>query len=234
MPAPTTTAVVLAGGIGARAGHHLPKQLFELDGRPLLAFAVDAFLASSRVDDVLVVMARAHLAAARDAVGERVLDVVAGGEERHDSVWLALQHLRDHAGRVLVHDAARPLVPATLVDAVCDALDAHDAVVPVLDVTDTVARVEGDTIAEVPDRASLRRVQTPQGFDADVLWRAHARGRATPGFRPTDDASVVLRHGGSAGSGLPVHVVPGDERAFKVTVPADLDRLRRVLDADPA
>ena len=113
-----------------------------------------------------------------------------------------------------MHDAARPLVPVELVDAVAAAIRAGaGAVIPALPVADTVKEVDGGLVVGTPDRSRLVAVQTPQGFARDVLEKAHA---AAAGGDATDDAGLVER------LGIPVRTVPGSEEAFKVTRPVDL------------
>jgi 2-C-methyl-D-erythritol 4-phosphate cytidylyltransferase len=148
--------------------------------------------------------------------------VVAGGATRSRSVQAALAALPPDVDVVLVHDAARPLTPVGLVEAVDAAVRAgHAAVVPALPVVDTVKQVEAtelgpEVVVGTVDRAALRAVQTPQGFRRDVLERAHRQAAAAGQLDATDDAGLVER------LGVPVAVVPGDERAFKVTRPLDL------------
>jgi 2-C-methyl-D-erythritol 4-phosphate cytidylyltransferase len=152
--------------------------------------------------------------------------VVPGGDSRQESVRLGLDALPDDITAVLVHDAARPLVPEETVDAVVAAVHGGaPAVVPALPLADTVKQVEPaakgepEPVVATPDRAVLRAVQTPQGFDRDTLVRAH--GTVTDNV--TDDASMVEQ------LGLPVVVVPGHEEAFKVTRPLDLVLAEAVL-----
>jgi 2-C-methyl-D-erythritol 4-phosphate cytidylyltransferase len=156
--------------------------------------------------------------------------VVAGGETRQESVRLGLAALPPDVRVVLVHDAARPLVPVDTVDAVVAAVRAGaPAVVPALPVTDTVKRVvapaahpgEPEPVADTPDRSLLRAVQTPQGFDRAVLDEAHAK--AVGDGDATDDAGMVER------LGVPVVLVRGHEEAFKVTRPLDLVLAEAVL-----
>jgi 2-C-methyl-D-erythritol 4-phosphate cytidylyltransferase len=147
------------------------------------------------------------------------LTVVPGGPVRRESVRLALESLPPDVGVVLVHDAARPFVPVELVDAVAAAVrdGVADAIVPVLPVTDTVTRVDAESrILGTVDRATVRLVQTPQGFRRDVLAAAHAAVAGTDDEVATDDAGLVERRGGT------VAAVPGAEEAFKVTRPLDL------------
>jgi 2-C-methyl-D-erythritol 4-phosphate cytidylyltransferase len=149
--------------------------------------------------------------------------VVAGGDTRQDSVARALVALPADIDVVLVHDAARPLVPTSLVDAVVAAVRAGaDAVVPGLPVADTVKSVgRGDLVTATLDRSILRAIQTPQGFRRSVITSAHAA--SDPDAPATDDAGLVEALGGT------VLVVPGDEEAFKVTRPLDLVLAEAVL-----
>ncbi|ANS80007.1 2-C-methyl-D-erythritol 4-phosphate cytidylyltransferase [Serinicoccus hydrothermalis] len=145
--------------------------------------------------------------------------VVPGGAERTDSVSAGLATLRTDVGIVLVHDAARAFTPPEVFDRVVHTVrSGHAAVVPALPVTDTVkaVRSHGDVeiVTGTPDRASLRAVQTPQGFLRETLERAHAQ--VVGARRHTDDAGMV------EASGVHVAVVPGHPRAMKVTTPLDL------------
>ena len=152
--------------------------------------------------------------------------VVAGGSTRQDSVSAALRAVPADARWVLIHDAARPLVPATVITAVRTALvDGAPAVIPVLPLVDTIKSVDpAGVIAATIDRTALARAQTPQGFERDLLVRAleHcARG----GHQVTDDAEAV------AALGVLVRTVTGDERGLKITTPADLALAEAWLDA---
>ncbi|MCD0486421.1 2-C-methyl-D-erythritol 4-phosphate cytidylyltransferase [Streptacidiphilus sp. ASG 303] len=232
-------AVVPAAGRGERLGPGAPKALRELGGVPLLVHAVRA-LARSRAVGLVVVAAPpdgvAAVAALLDDHGIPGKDVrvVAGGATRQESVRLGLAAVPEDVDVVLVHDAARPLVPVEVVDAVVDAVrGGAGAVVPAVPLADTVKRVAPDptggpeAVLETPDRSSLRAVQTPQGFRREVLAAVHARAAAeeAAGGPPpaTDDAGLVERFGG------PVVAVPGHEEAFKVTRPLDLVLAEAVL-----
>jgi 2-C-methyl-D-erythritol 4-phosphate cytidylyltransferase len=157
------------------------------------------------------------------APGRAPAMVVAGGDTRQDSVARALVALPTDVDVVLVHDAARPLVPTSLIDSVTAAVrGGADAVVPVLPVADTIKSVDAaDVVSATLDRSVLRAVQTPQGFRRSTLSEAHAA--ADPDAPATDDAGLVEALGGK------VVVVPGDEEAFKVTRPLDLVLAEAVL-----
>ena len=215
--------VIVAAGSGSRLGADLPKAFVEVEGTPLLTHAVCRAVACADVSHLVVVAPPDHLAMAEScvAVGAAALiptglvtTVVPGGRERGDSVMAGLAALPADVEIVLVHDAARALAPASLFDTVVAAVrSGHPAVVPGLPVVDTVKEVdEAGVVRATPDRARLRAVQTPQGFDRAILDRAHEA--ATD--QATDDGALVER------LGLPVIVIPGDPLAHKITTAADL------------
>ncbi len=232
-PTVRTAAVIPAAGRGVRLGPGAPKALRALGGTPMLVHAVRA-MADSRAVSLVVVVAPP------DGAGEvkSLLDahalpertdvlVVPGGDSRQESVKRGLDALPEGYDIVLVHDAARPLVPVDTVDAVVEAVrDGAAAVVPALPLADTVKQVEPaaapgepEPVVATPDRSRLRAVQTPQGFERATLVRAHE----TVTDDVTDDAGMVER------LGLAVVTVSGHEEAFKVTRPLDLVLAEAVL-----
>lgn len=225
--------LVPAAGRGERLGLGVPKAFVEVAGRSLLAHAVDALLAAG-VDRVVVACAQDDLDRARQLLGDAVT-VVVGGVDRTSSVAAALLSAGDDATVVLVHDAARAFAPRDLIRRVIDAVEAGaPAVVPVLPVADTVRAVAADGRSQgVVDRDTLRAVQTPQGFRAEVLRSAYAADQPPDprsGSAPrtaTDDAALVEQ------LGVPVSFVPGDAAAAKVTTLADLEAVRRFRPGDP-
>ncbi|MFD4586291.1 2-C-methyl-D-erythritol 4-phosphate cytidylyltransferase [Streptomyces sp. NPDC087659] len=230
-----TAVVIPAAGRGVRLGPGAPKALRALNGTPMLIHAVRAMAASRAVSLVVVVAPPDGAPEVKNLLDAHALPertdylVVPGGDTRQESVRLGLEALPETVGTVLVHDAARPLVPVDTVDAVVAAvLDGAPAVVPALPLADTVKEVEPrekgtpEPVVATPERARLRAVQTPQGFDRDTLVRAHETV-AVSGEGATDDAGMVER------LGAPVVVVPGHEEAFKVTRPLDLVLAEAVL-----
>ncbi|MFJ9212712.1 2-C-methyl-D-erythritol 4-phosphate cytidylyltransferase [Streptomyces sp. L-9-10] len=230
-----TAAVIPAAGRGVRLGPGAPKALRTLGGTPMLIHAVRAMAASRAVSLVVVVAPPEGAPEVKNLLDDHALPartdylVVPGGETRQESVRLGIEALPDGITTVLVHDAARPLVPVDTVDAVVEAVrDGAPAVVPALPLADTVKQVEPrekgepEPVVATPDRALLRAVQTPQGFDRETLQRAH-RSETAVGEGATDCAGMVER------LGAPVVVVPGHEEAFKVTRPLDLVLAEAVL-----
>jgi 2-C-methyl-D-erythritol 4-phosphate cytidylyltransferase len=216
-----TVAAIVAGGTGTRIGGDRPKQLLPLAGRTILEHAVAAFETASEVDDIVVLMAAGHVEAARDRLAgfAKVRAVVEGGATRSETSRRALDLLGPDPYDVLIHDAARPLVTGAIIRSCVDALRRHAAVLVAVPVTDTVVTLDrAGAVAGVPDRADLRLAQTPQAFRSPVIREAYRRAAADPGFRATDDCSVVRAYLPE----VPVVVVPGDPANIKITVPDDL------------
>ena len=222
---PQVAAVVPAAGRGERLGAGTAKALHVLGTEPMLAHAVRA-LAAAAVGVVVVAAPPGQADEVRrvlaDALAGAELAVVEGGDTRSASVRRALAALPGSVQVVLVHDAARPLAPVSLVEAVVAAVRAGaDAVVPGVGVHDTIKLVDdGGGVVATVDRTALRAIQTPQGFRREVLEAAYL---APDGGEATDDAGHVERQGGR------VVVVPGAAEAFKVTRPLDLLLAEAVL-----
>ena len=187
-----------------------------LGGRPMVQWSIDALRAVDAVRRVVVALPPGVHAPA-GTLG------VPGGPERSQSVRAALRAAGDDEDVVLVHDAARPLVTAELVQDCLDALAAHDcdAAIAATPVTDTIKESDGDEVVRTLDRANLWAVQTPQVFDRAALERALSRDDAELAAA-TDDAALVERDGST------VRVVPAPRENLKVTTPLDL-RLAELL-----
>jgi 2-C-methyl-D-erythritol 4-phosphate cytidylyltransferase/2-C-methyl-D-erythritol 2,4-cyclodiphosphate synthase len=206
MTSSRTLALLVAAGSGTRARGRVPKQFTTVAGRPMIAHAYDALATHPLVDEVIVVSGADQREMVRAALGP--VPVIVGGVSRRESVANGLAAV-GAADRVLVHDAARPFLPAVVIDRVLAALYESDAAVPVRAVADTLVNEH----AQVVPRAGLHRVQTPQGFRRQVLVDAHAGWPADE--EATDDAQMVRRLGGS------VVLVQGDAMLDKVTYPDD-------------
>jgi 2-C-methyl-D-erythritol 4-phosphate cytidylyltransferase/2-C-methyl-D-erythritol 2,4-cyclodiphosphate synthase len=201
-----TAAIIVAAGSGIRAGGSVPKQFAPLAGKPMLKHSFDAMTSHPDIDTVLVVIGEGQEAALLAALGK--VDFVVGGATRRESVANGLAALGD-AGRVLIHDAARPFLPHDVIDRLLAALDTHDGAIPGLPVADTLVSASGESVP----RDGLVRVQTPQAFHAAAIRQAHA---AWPEDKEaTDDAQMVRA------LGQEIVVVEGCAMLEKVTHPAD-------------
>ncbi len=221
-----TVAVVLAGGTGTRVGLGVPKQLIKVAGKPIIEHTLAVFEASPLIDEVIVMMAPGHLDEVRAIVRRAGLTktrrILEGGGTRNDTTRAALAELASEPDdcKVVVHDAVRPLLSESIIEANVAALDEYDAVDTAIPSADTVIRVREDRpeIEDVLPRAALRRGQTPQSFRLDVLRAAYDAALADPSFVATDDCTVVLRYLPD----VPIAVVPGHDRNMKVTEPIDV------------
>jgi 2-C-methyl-D-erythritol 4-phosphate cytidylyltransferase len=220
----STWAVLAAAGRGERLGSDRPKAFARLAGRPLLAESLERLEGSDWIE-FIVIAAPAEweepaILLAEELGAGKVSSVVTGGASRSESVREALAEVADDAAVVLVHDAARPLLPDEVIERVLAPLsEGWDGVVPGLPVSDTVKRVEGERVVETLQRGELVAVQTPQAFIASVLRDALA-GEIS---QASDCASLVEARGGR------VRVVDGDQRLLKVTNAEDLAQVEAWL-----
>ena len=203
-------AIIAAAGSGERFGAPIPKALIHLGDKTLLEHALANI--APVVNQIVVTAPAGYESRIKELVGEEII-VVTGGATRSESVRLGLAALPADTQFVLVHDAARSLASSALAQSILDALRAGDvAVIPGLPEVDTVKIVDAaGYVNATPDRASLRKVQTPQGFAYSVLKAAHALPQDA-----TDDAVLV------ANAGHKVRIIAGEERALKITTPTDL------------
>jgi len=203
-------AIIAAAGSGERFGATLPKALITLGNRTLIEHAVAAL--APVASEIVICAPAGYEKQIRELVGSDIT-VVVGGTTRSDSVRAGIAALSGNHKFVLVHDAARALASTQLAESVVAALVKGDvAVIPGLELIDTVKSVDaGGHVTSTPDRTTMRRVQTPQGFDLEVLKKAHATGADA-----TDDGALV------EAIGHKVLIIKGEERALKITTPADL------------
>lgn len=207
-------AVVLAAGKSSRMGEGVSKQLTRIGGKPMMVFSIERLLEHEEIDRIIVTCPQSLLEQIRGMLGDFRLDnncvVIAGGATRQESVALALENVQTE--RVLIHEAARPLITEKLLDRVIG--HGGPATVPVTEVPFTVA-VGADTMESDLNRSTLRNVQLPQVFDTAVLRSAHENAR-TNGLQSTEDSQLVFW------LGQPVAFVEGSESNLKVTYPVDL------------
>jgi 2-C-methyl-D-erythritol 4-phosphate cytidylyltransferase len=214
-------AVLVAAGRGERLGEDRPKAFVRLGSLPLLAEPLRRLDESELVDAVVVVAPpeweEPAILLAEEIGASKVSACVTGGETRADSVRAGVAEVPEDAAVILVHDAARPLLPAGVLERVVNALaQGFDGAVPALPVSDTVKETRDGVVLRTLDRDGLVAVQTPQGFVAPVLRAALASNSL---LQATDCAALVEAAGGR------VTAVEGDERLLKVTTAADLGRV---------
>ncbi|AVL97858.1 2-C-methyl-D-erythritol 4-phosphate cytidylyltransferase [Microbacterium paraoxydans] len=231
LPVPHTAIIVVAAGSGTRLEAGAPKAFVGIDGRTILRHALDGVFAAAPMQVIVVAPAGYEGDAQTEllaAAGDRadLGRVVTGGATRQESVAAGLAALWGDVSTVLVHDAARALTPPEVIDAVAAAVIGDAGAVPSLPVVDTLKRVADGLVVGTVDRAELAAAQTPQGFPRGPLEAAYAEATAQ-GVEYTDDAALF------AAAGHAVRLVPGSERSFKITTPADLERARLLVATAP-
>ena len=223
-------AVVLAGGIGARVGGNMPKQLLPLaDGKTILEHSVDAFDEADCVDEVCIVMHPDYICEAEKLLKtnnwKKVRHIISGGKERWESSVNAIRKYQDKlesaqfaTANILLHDAARPFVSQRIISDVCEALKEHEAVVVAIPSTDTVYEMQNGCVARIPNRSTIMRAQTPQAFRLSLIGEAYNIALNSENMQVTDDCGVVFNHIPTQ----PIHIVLGEEQNKKITFKEDI------------
>jgi len=207
--------LIVAAGEGTRAGQDVPKQYVLMNGRAVLAHAIDALAHHPAIASIQVVIGAGQQALYAEAIGTRALPApVIGGATRRESVIAGLEAI--DAEIVMIHDAARPFLPLAVIDRLIAALDDSDGSVPALPIADTLAWDRAGLLGGTVDRDVLRRVQTPQTFRRADILAAHRAW--DPEREATDDAQIARAHG------LSVAIVDGDRKLEKLTYADDFAR----------
>lgn len=208
--------IIVAGGKGLRMGNELPKQFIAIEGKPILMHTIEAFYSFDRRMNIVVVLPADFIdywhKTCREHDFKIYHTIVSGGETRFHSVKNGLEQVQQ--GLVAVHDAARPLVSVSLIDRAFQEAAIHKAVIPVIDVADSLRRMIDGTESEIIDRSDIKQVQTPQVFKCHMIKEAY-KVDFNPSF--TDDASVVESNGGK------IHLIEGERQNVKITTPFDLE-----------
>ncbi|NQU38031.1 MAG: bifunctional cytidylyltransferase/SDR family oxidoreductase [Actinobacteria bacterium] len=225
-------AVVLAGGVGARVGLEVPKQLIKVAGRTIIEHTIALFDSSPWIDEIVIMMVPGHLDAIQEIVRaggyQKVTAILEGADTRNGTTALAIAALGGDECNVLFHDAVRPLLSDRIIRDLVIALDSYAAVDTAIPSADTIIQVDGapteasphhlEQLVDVLPRHLLRRGQTPQAFTLSTIRQAYEHAKQDPHFVATDDCTVVLRYLPK----VPIGVVRGDEQNMKVTEPIDV------------
>lgn len=228
-------AAVLAGGVGSRLGLGKPKQFLELAGKTILEHTVQAFEDHPDIEEIVIVMHAQYLEEASRLIEKngwrKVKHLLNGGNERYESSVVALKAYENYPEqdklKILFHDAVRPLVSKAVIDRTIAALEKYSAVNVAIPSVDTVLELDvtQQFIKAVPDRSYLRRVQTPQGFDYELIKRGYELAMADPKLKATDDCGIILKYLPE----IPVYVVEGEGTNLKLTYPEDIVIFERLF-----
>lgn len=229
-------AIILAGGVGSRLGMSTPKQFFKVAGKMVVEHTIDVFERNQHIDEIAIVSNPALVADFENIVlrnkWRKVKKILKGGAERYYSSLSAITAYQNEDANLIFHDAVRPLVSQRIIDDVVKALDTHRAVNVAVPSADTIIEVDGDFITNIPDRSRLRRGQTPQAFDRQLISDAYDKALKDPNFSTTDDCGVVRTYLPEE----PIFVVRGEESNMKLTYREDtymMDKLFQLKSTEP-
>ncbi|MDR1790957.1 MAG: bifunctional cytidylyltransferase/SDR family oxidoreductase [Propionibacteriaceae bacterium] len=234
---PLNIGVILAGGTGTRVGLSIPKQLIKVAGKPIMEHTIEVFQDAELIDEIYLIMHPDYLDTAKTIAKKypKITKILSGGETRNDSTHAALDAMADldPATKVLFHDSVRPLLDIRIINDCIDALDSYDAVDVAIPSADTIITLNSSNeISAIPDRSTLGRGQTPQGFRLGVIQQAYELAWQDQNFSSTDDCGVVHQY-------LPdvaITVVKGADQNMKITEPIDVfiaDKLFQVGSTAP-
>lgn len=213
--------VIAAAGQGSRMGTKTNKQFIMLNQKPVITYSLDFFEKQDAVDEIVVVTSAKELDFCRNEIiarnkYQKISAVLTGGQQRQDSVWSALQYLGQDTDYVAVHDGARPLLSADVLNRLLEAAEDWGAAIPGVPSRDTIKMINKDSfVRQTLDRNVIYSIQTPQVFKFKELYTAYKYAEEE-GFYATDDAALFEKYIGQ------VKVVEGDYDNIKITTPLDL------------
>lgn len=213
-------AAILAGGKGERVGGSTPKQLLMLGNKPVIQWSVDTFHRHPRIDEIIIVSEKSSIPQIRNIFPEKdypkITAIIEGGRERVDSSANAVFYKNyDRDDIFLIHDAARPFINPSIIDALISTLDSYDAAGVYIQAKDTITVVENDIVDSIPERSKIYYAQTPQAFRYGLISDAHKNNQLNSIHGVTDDVSLV------DSTGHDVHIVAGSDLNFKITTELD-------------
>ncbi len=217
-------AIIAAAGSGTRMGSGIPKQFLEIEGKPVLVKTVLAFSQNQYIDGFFVVTGKEYVDKTTALLKEvpKFMGALEGGKERQDSVYRGILNLPEDTDYVLIHDGARPFVTQEIIDDVIKKTIEKRAAVAAVELKDTIKTIGEDNIfSSTLVRNELRAIQTPQGFEYNLLLKAY-KSAYEEDYYGTDDAVLVER------IGHPVYSVQGDYSNIKITTKEDMPMEYRI------
>lgn len=226
-------ALILSGGIGSRMGSSIPKQYIEVGNKPIISYCIEQFSSHKRIDKIQIVADLAW----QDAIGKwlekddwkkKFHGFSTPGENRQLSILHGLEDIKkdmEDSDYVIIHDAARPLLSGKLISECLDKAIGHDGVLPVLQMKDTIYfSKDGEQISSLLDRQKVFAGQAPEVFRLGVYYRANLRLLPDQILQINGSTEVAFL------AGMDMVMIPGEERNFKITTKADLERFRSIIE----
>lgn len=225
-----TIAIILASGVGARLGLDIPKQFFVIRNKTVLEYSILAFQKHNNIDEIIVVSHPDYISRVEEIVHKgnysKVSQIIAGGKTRQESSSNGVFAVKDINAKVLIHDAVRPFVTERIIEDCITVLDEYKAVNVAVESSDTILEIDEDNcIKSIPQRKFLRRVQTPQGFDLQIIKKAHELASQKKDLSFTDDCGLVKEF-----ELAKIKVVEGEEFNIKITYPSDIKIAENIID----
>ena len=215
-------AVILASGKGSRAGVDLPKQFVKIGEKTVLEYTLSVFQKNKSTDRIILVVNEEFVDLCQNFKFSKLYKVVRGGKRRQDSSYIGVNLIEEEDANVLIHDGARAFVKDELIERCYKALESYSAVNTGVETSDTIIKInEKNIITDIPKRSTLLRCQTPQGFKASLIKKAHKLAKEK-NIEVTDDTGLVVAL--SLGE---VYVVEGDVSNVKITYPEDIELAKR-------
>ena len=221
--------IILASGTGSRYGSDIPKQFVKIAGKTVLEHTIEIFEKSEDINDIIIVITPEYRTMAEEILlknnYKKISKLLNGGETRKESSFIGISSIEDEEANVIIHDCARPFLTQKIIADCIDALGQYDAVDVAIPSADTIIKVDDNNVIQhIPQRAKLRRGQTPQCFKLSTIRKAHELSQNDSNF--TDDCGLIVKY--NLGD---VFVVEGDIENIKVTYPSDIfmaDRLFQI------
>lgn len=219
--------IILLAGSSSRFASQTKKQFYLIKDKPVLFYSINAFEKSNYIDEIIVVCAKEDVekvtSLLKDYSFKKIKCIVKGGNSRQKSVFNGLAKI-DEDGKVLIHDAARPLVSQKIIEELIKGLDEFDGVVPALKVVDTIVKADDNSlVSSFEDRNYLYRVQTPQAFITTKIKAAHVM---YSDLNLTDDSQLMIKYGGQ------VKIIEGEEKLQKITKLEDTNAIKAYIEED--
>lgn len=217
-------AVILASGSGLRAGGEIPKQFIEIKGKTILEYTISAFEKNKQTDRIILVVSSNYLDFCKKFRFKKLYKITEGGNKRQESSRLGVNLIEEENAKVLIHDGARPFITDEIINDCYNALDTYNAIDTGIETTDTIVQINKKGLIEKTlERSSLLRCQTPQGFRAGLIKKAHKLAKEK-NIEVTDDVGLIVKLGLGE-----VFAVKGNEDNIKITYPKDIETAKEKL-----